>query len=204
MSPQQDSSADEQPRIPGELPVLPLRDMVVFPFIIAPLSVAPRSAATSKLEIDELASAKLATKHEGVEASRVEDAADVPGRARDHVEVFADVLDDLPSYIQAHLENVAVLVDEGANSKLLGLYEGVNRLERSSGYHLAMPDRITLFWKPIVEEARSSDTAAESLPPLEFRSRRPRLVGSRSAIASTRPRSRDLRPTEWPRPRSMT
>jgi ATP-dependent Lon protease len=30
----------DQPKIPSELPVLPLRDMVVFPFIIAPLSVA--------------------------------------------------------------------------------------------------------------------------------------------------------------------
>jgi len=32
--------ADAELRIPAELPVLPLRDMVVFPFIIAPLSVA--------------------------------------------------------------------------------------------------------------------------------------------------------------------
>ena len=31
---------EEQVRIPDELPVLPLRDMVVYPFIIAPLSVA--------------------------------------------------------------------------------------------------------------------------------------------------------------------
>ena len=31
---------DQELRIPAELPVLPLRDMVVFPFIIAPLSVA--------------------------------------------------------------------------------------------------------------------------------------------------------------------
>jgi len=74
--------------------------------------------------------------------------------------LVGDVLDDLPPYIQAHLENVAVLVDEGSTSRLLGLYEGVNRLARSSGYHLATPDRITLFWKPILEEARSSDTAA--------------------------------------------
>ena len=35
---------------------------------------------------------------------------------------------------------------------LLGLYEGINRLERGGGYHLATPDRITLFWRPIVEE----------------------------------------------------
>ncbi|HEY2595091.1 MAG TPA: metallopeptidase family protein [Chloroflexota bacterium] len=74
-------------------------------------------------------------------------------------DLVADVLDDLPAFIQEHLENVAVVVDEGANSNLLGLYEGVNRLERG-GYHLAMPDRITLFWKPIVEEAASSDPAA--------------------------------------------
>jgi ATP-dependent Lon protease len=40
MSVQSAQNAEEQPRIPSELPVLPLRDMVVFPFIIAPLSVA--------------------------------------------------------------------------------------------------------------------------------------------------------------------
>ena len=31
---------EEQVKVPKELPVLPLRDMVVYPFIIAPLSVA--------------------------------------------------------------------------------------------------------------------------------------------------------------------
>ncbi len=35
-----DKSQDELVQIPDELPVLPLRDMVVYPFIIAPLSVA--------------------------------------------------------------------------------------------------------------------------------------------------------------------
>ncbi len=34
----------EPVRIPGQLPVLPLRDMVVYPFIIAPLSIARRSS----------------------------------------------------------------------------------------------------------------------------------------------------------------
>jgi ATP-dependent Lon protease len=34
------AKSDEQVKIPDELPLLPLRDMVVFPFIIAPLSVA--------------------------------------------------------------------------------------------------------------------------------------------------------------------
>jgi len=37
-------------------------------------------------------------------------------------------------------------------SDLLGLYEGVNHLERTDGYHLAVPDRITLFRQPIIAE----------------------------------------------------
>jgi ATP-dependent Lon protease len=40
MSTTQEPVADAELRVPAELPVLPLRDMVVFPFIIAPLSVA--------------------------------------------------------------------------------------------------------------------------------------------------------------------
>ncbi len=40
MTPAHEPASDAELRIPGELPVLPLRDMVVFPFIIAPLSVA--------------------------------------------------------------------------------------------------------------------------------------------------------------------
>ena len=37
----------------------------------------------------------FAPEHDGVEAGRVEDAADVPGRAGDHVEVVGEVLDEL-------------------------------------------------------------------------------------------------------------
>jgi predicted Zn-dependent protease with MMP-like domain len=79
-------------------------------------------------------------------------------------ELVAEALDDLPEYVQEHLENVAVVVEERARPErlsrlgydpsrdLLGLYEGINRVERASGYHLVTPDRITLFWKPILEE----------------------------------------------------
>lgn len=79
--------------------------------------------------------------------------------------LVAETLDTLPAYIRERLDNVAVLVEERAaperlarlgydpNQDLLGLYEGINRLERASGYHLVTPDRITLFWRPIVEEA---------------------------------------------------
>jgi predicted Zn-dependent protease with MMP-like domain len=77
--------------------------------------------------------------------------------------LVAEALDDLPSYVQERLENVAVVVEERTRvdpsaadgrptEELLGLYEGINRVDRAIGYHLATPDRITLFWKPIIEE----------------------------------------------------
>jgi predicted Zn-dependent protease with MMP-like domain len=86
--------------------------------------------------------------------------------------LVAEALDELPEYVQQRLENVAVVVEERASARrierlghsagydLLGLYEGVNRVDRASGYHLATPDRITLFWKPIVEEVGSADPGA--------------------------------------------
>jgi predicted Zn-dependent protease with MMP-like domain len=78
--------------------------------------------------------------------------------------LVVEALDELPAYVQERLENVAVVVEERATPErleqlghdpgedLLGLYEGVSRLDRSSGYHLVTPDRITLFWRPIIEE----------------------------------------------------
>jgi predicted Zn-dependent protease with MMP-like domain len=73
--------------------------------------------------------------------------------------LVAEALDDLPEYVRQRLENVAIVVDPDG-SDLLGLYEGVNRVERASGYHLVAPDRITLFWKPILEEVGSADPDA--------------------------------------------
>lgn len=85
--------------------------------------------------------------------------------------LVAEALDDLPAYVQQHLENVAVVVAERARPdqveregyELLGLYEGINRVERASGYHLATPDRITLFWRPIVEAVGSEGGGPEAI-----------------------------------------
>jgi predicted Zn-dependent protease with MMP-like domain len=73
--------------------------------------------------------------------------------------LVAEAIDDLPEYVRQRLENVAIVVDPDG-SELLGLYEGVNRVDRASGYHLVAPDRITLFWKPILDEVGSSDPDA--------------------------------------------
>jgi predicted Zn-dependent protease with MMP-like domain len=86
--------------------------------------------------------------------------------------LVAEALDELPSYVQERLENVAVVVEpepgadrlarlgSGEHETLLGLYEGINRLDRSSSYHLVTPDRITLFWLPIIDEVGSGDRSA--------------------------------------------
>jgi predicted Zn-dependent protease with MMP-like domain len=86
--------------------------------------------------------------------------------------LVAQALDDLPPIVHQQLENVAVLVERWPTSQrlerlgydadhdLLGLYEGINRLDRGGGYHLATPDRITLFWRPIVEEVGSGGPEA--------------------------------------------
>jgi predicted Zn-dependent protease with MMP-like domain len=86
--------------------------------------------------------------------------------------LVAQALDELPAYVQERLENVAVLVERWPeparlerlgyppDRDLLGLYEGINRLDRGGGYHLVTPDRITLFWQPIVEEVGRGGPAA--------------------------------------------
>ena len=86
--------------------------------------------------------------------------------------LVADALNELPRYVQERLENVAVLVEPwprpermaamgyGEDTDLLGLYEGINKLDRSSGYHLVTPDRITLFWRPLIDEVGSGGNAA--------------------------------------------
>ena len=77
--------------------------------------------------------------------------------------LVAEALDDLPPLAQQKLENVAVVVEEWPppGQDLLGLYEGINHLERGAGYHLVAPDRITLFWRPILAEV--GDGGAEAI-----------------------------------------
>ena len=70
-------------------------------------------------------------------------------------------LDALPAEFSSRLENVDVMVedwptprqvrDAGLRTRmqLLGLYEGIPQTERGIGYNLVLPDRITIFRKPI-------------------------------------------------------
>jgi predicted Zn-dependent protease with MMP-like domain len=79
-----------------------------------------------------------------------------------------EALDGIPKPFRTHLENVEVIIEDqpapsllrtmGMNPKrdtLFGLYEGVPLTEREANYGMALPDRITIFYRPLVRTFRS-------------------------------------------------
>lgn len=80
------------------------------------------------------------------------------------------VVDSLPPNVQALLEEVAIVVEDEADqsqlveagsddeSELFGLYQGIPMIDRSSGYTMVLPDRITIFAGPL---SRAFTTRAE-------------------------------------------
>jgi predicted Zn-dependent protease with MMP-like domain len=86
---------------------------------------------------------------------------------REFERLVADALDGLPAEFRARLDNIAIVVEEwpeadGASgpdsvdsSMLLGLYQGTPLGERSAGYHLVTPDRITIYRGPILAMCKS-------------------------------------------------
>lgn len=80
-------------------------------------------------------------------------------------EQVEEALELVPDEFQAYLNSVAVIVEQWPtaehrsrlrlrpNETLFGLYEGVPLTQRSSGYNLALPDRITLFQGPLEADA---------------------------------------------------
>ncbi len=77
-----------------------------------------------------------------------------------------EALEEIPEYFKKHIENLEFIVKEypsmfelkRANiygrGMLLGLYEGVPLGKRGPGYQGILPDRITLYMYPIIDEAR--------------------------------------------------
>lgn len=70
-------------------------------------------------------------------------------------EIAAEEFARVPERFARRLTNVALLVEDGEGSELLGLYQGVPATERGEGYGNlgTLPDTITLFYKPLLAEA---------------------------------------------------
>jgi predicted Zn-dependent protease with MMP-like domain len=81
--------------------------------------------------------------------------------------LVAEALDDLPPYIQEKLDNVDVVIDDWADpetlqrakvrhpAQLLGFYHGVPRTKRTRSYGLVLPDKISIYQKPIEMRCRT-------------------------------------------------
>ena len=83
--------------------------------------------------------------------------------------LVARAIENLPPEFQSKLENVDVVVEDWPPpeqlrrprqirpAQLLGLYQGVPRTRRSRGYGLVLPDKISIFQKPIEAQCRFDD-----------------------------------------------
>jgi predicted Zn-dependent protease with MMP-like domain len=78
-------------------------------------------------------------------------------------------MDELPEQYVAGLKNVLVTYEDEPSDEqrrkqklqpyqtLYGLYEGVPLTKRNAGYQFVLPDRITIFKKPMLRTADSLD-----------------------------------------------
>jgi predicted Zn-dependent protease with MMP-like domain len=83
--------------------------------------------------------------------------------------LVARAIDNLPPEFQRKLENVDVVVEDwpppgqlrkakrSHPTQLLGLYQGVPQTRRGRGYGLVLPDKISIFQKPIEAQCRFGD-----------------------------------------------
>jgi predicted Zn-dependent protease with MMP-like domain len=88
--------------------------------------------------------------------------------------MVAGVLRSLPPHIVAMMDNVDVVVadepsseqqsrlESDAGETLFGLYEGVPLTQRA-GYNLALPDKITIFRRPLEAACDAEDEMVEEI-----------------------------------------
>ena len=92
------------------------------------------------------------------------------GRAQ-FEELVIEAIDTLPDDILAMLDNVEIVVadaptasqlniagDLDTGEMLLGLYEGIPLTERTSGYGMVLPDKITLFQQALESVCHDAET----------------------------------------------
>ncbi len=85
--------------------------------------------------------------------------------------LVAEALDALPASIQQRLNNVDVVIEDWPDretlrraglrhpAQLLGFYHGVPQTKRTHGYGLVLPDKISIYRKPIEMRCRTEEEA---------------------------------------------
>jgi len=80
--------------------------------------------------------------------------------------LVSDALDTIPPALTGLMRNVAVLVEDDPPDEepfLLGLYEGIPLTERGQWYSGVLPDRITIYRRPILALCRSRQEVVEQV-----------------------------------------
>jgi predicted Zn-dependent protease with MMP-like domain len=78
-------------------------------------------------------------------------------------EMVGEALDSLPPGLGRLMRNVAVVVEDGHDPYLLGLYHGVPLTERTSHYSAVLPDKITIFRLAICAICRTEDEVIDQV-----------------------------------------
>ncbi|HEU4917844.1 MAG TPA: metallopeptidase family protein [Acidimicrobiia bacterium] len=75
-------------------------------------------------------------------------------------------IESLPEWVTQRMDNIHVVVQDRPTPEqgdVLGIYEGVSLLERSSDYWGALPDRIIVFRRPHLELDLSDEELEEEI-----------------------------------------
>ncbi len=78
----------------------------------------------------------------------------------------AIALDALPPELGELMQNCVVVVEDDVppgSPRLLGLYEGIPLTERGDHYSAVLPDRITIYRRPILAMCRDVGEVAEEI-----------------------------------------
>ena len=80
-------------------------------------------------------------------------------------ELVSDALDEVPEGLLELMDNVVVLVEE-QNAEMpgiLGLYHGVALTSRTHDYSGVLPDRISIYRRPILAMCQDEDQVVEEV-----------------------------------------
>jgi predicted Zn-dependent protease with MMP-like domain len=89
--------------------------------------------------------------------------------------LIGEALDTLPEKYVKGLDNVLITFEDEptpeqrvelklhCNQTLFGLYQGVPRIARGNGYHMVVPDKITVFKNPILRFSRDIASLKEQI-----------------------------------------
>jgi ATP-dependent Lon protease len=183
MSAGNEPAGEAELRIPAELPVLPLRDMVVFPFIIAPLSVARDLSiqAVDRALSENRMILLVAQRDKDNEDPKADDLYEigtvavimrmlklpderirvlVQGVCRARVTEFSATR----PHLTAKIERVADPAYDTASIEKEALVRAVKRaLERASGLGKSLPSEVLVIAANLEDPGRLADLVASNL-----------------------------------------